>query len=198
MKKSLFMVLFLFFAFMFGGCYNYSRGAEIVQLVSIQYFTEDGIEIEGEFVNIYEYNRATPTRYQPTNKMFVPMNSPAPIDLHYYATVEEGAIITIRLTIVMGMQVSFNAIYIQNVKMEAADFQKAELNNRVLTLEYQLPPVTEDALSYKIDTLYVNKTINGEDKILQGTTWVEGRAFIRGFFFELLKEEEATSNPLDA
>ena len=187
MKKIYLMVMILLLLIL-SGCYNYSSGSQYGKLVGISFFDEGGTEIIGEYYDYFDYyDEFNNDSLLSLSHQIKPLNSPAPVELYYCASVATGSNITVRLTIEPKNNYLFSSLSINNQKMEADAFTKIETIDDYLYLEYVCMDLNTDNNLFSISNLVMKKEIVGKMYYKQGSQWVEGRTYYSGFYFDIIE-----------
>lgn len=180
MKKILVLML-LVCLFALTGC-DYTEGAKFGRLLDIKYYTLDYEEINGEYVDYFRFNWADDTSLKQT-KSLKPLNSPKPIYNYYYAEIEEGTDVIVRFTIKENNGYKFTCIIINNVSIYADDFINKHVDGNIIYLDYLCSNINAENKSYAIYGVTFEITNNGKTTYASGSTWIEGRTYIKGFLF---------------
>lgn len=185
--KKVFSILVLFAAlFILSGCYNYSVGIINGQLLDIKIYTLEEEELEVTIEASRQDNQfisdGTESNQIRLNKQYI--NSPAPVWLYYTVTVEDMTSCYVELKIKENYNRTFESVYINNTKFGVEDVYLIEEVDEFLYVTLEIQNITEANQSFAIGDLYFTKTAEDETtSIVKGTTWVEGRTYISGFYF---------------
>lgn len=197
MKKVLSVVVLLVALFFLSGCYNYSVGIVNGQLLDIKIYSslEEELEVaieESWYDNRFESER-TQTSLTQLNKRY--LNSPKPIWLYYTVTVSESASCFVELKIKESNGRTFESVHINNTKVSREDVYHLEEVDGFLYVKIEIENITEENQSFAIDDIFFTKTAeDNSTSVVRGTTWVEGRTYISGFYF-YIETNQIEENP---
>lgn len=195
MKKNLFIIVVMMLAFVLTGCYDPARGSRFGKLTIIEFYDEDYQEIEGIYYDryggLFDFDDETKANLsftmQPSRQ---PLNSPAPIDLYYTATIQPNQNIIVRFKIKQINDYVFSSLVIDGKSYVREDAHYFEIDAEYLNFDLLLENVNEDKLVFMITTFYMEKEVDGEMKYFQGSTYYQERTYLRGFAFKLEEENK--------
>ncbi|MFA5741503.1 MAG: hypothetical protein WC874_01360 [Candidatus Izemoplasmatales bacterium] len=199
MKKSIFLLIMVIIIGLLVGCYNYSVGSNYGKLESITFYNSDNEEIVGEYKNYYEIsNYYDGTKGLPNKYRVQALNSPAPVENYYCADILGGTDVTVRFKILFGAGYEFYSLEINNLVINATDFSNIEIIDNYVYVDYLCTNINISKNEFQIENLKMKKTVNGQDSIVSGSTWVEERTYIAGFYFHVVDEIKSVidKNPL--
>ncbi|MGD9887245.1 MAG: hypothetical protein AB7T03_04730 [Bacilli bacterium] len=184
--KKIYLLGLVLILLILSGCYNYSSGSQYGKLLGISFFDEEGTEILGEYYNYFEYyDEFNNDSLLALSHQIKPLNSTAPVELYYCASVATGSTVTVRLTIEPKNNYLFSSLSINSQKMEEDAFTKIETIDDYLYLEYVCMDLNTENNLFRITDLIMKKEISGKMYYKPGSQWVEGRTYYSGFYFEI-------------
>jgi hypothetical protein len=189
MKKYILLIMALIIVGFMGGCYNYEAGSNYGKLEGIAFFDADNEEIIGEYKDYFQYSDYfDDTQGLTMNYQIQKLNSPAPVENYYCADVIDGADITVRLKIKFGTGYEFYSLEINHVIILAPDFSNLEIVDEYVYVNYLCTDVSSSSNEYEIGTLKMKTNAEDSEKIVTGSTWIEGRTYISGFYFHIIDD----------
>ncbi|MGD9605371.1 MAG: hypothetical protein AB7V00_04385 [Bacilli bacterium] len=183
-KINLFLMLCLLL--IMTGCYNYSSGSQYGKLIDIKFYNEASEEITGEFIDYFEFRE----QFEADNLLNLhyeikPLNSPAPVELFYCASVTNNSELTVRFTIEPHNDYVFSSLTINNQKVTSEGFVSIEEIDGLIYVDYLCSNITNDNNLFEINYLEMKKDIQDKTYYRNGSQWVEGRTYYSGFYFNI-------------
>lgn len=186
MKKIALLIGFFMTLMMLSGCYpsGYTYG----QLMDITFHTTEGDVIDGEFVDDDIWFYQSIIRLYSTISR-TPLNSPKPINLYYTAEVDTIDSIIVRFKVKGKNGFTFNGLSINESIITEDMAYNTEMSDGFLYVDILINDLDAGSNLYQIDYILFEKEIDGENKVVRGSTWYEGPAYIRGFRLNVTDEE---------
>ena len=189
MKKLFFLLVMLCLLITMSSCYNYSSGSQYGRLESIKYFNTEYEEIEGEYQDFSRFDGPLRlTNILNLNDFTKPLNSPAPIHNYYWGEINAGVDVIVRFTIKCNNDCEFNSLHINDLVLEADDFFNVEIDGKYVYLDYLITNIDTNNRIFVISRLTMKRERNNEMKKYNGSTWVESRTYLSGFYFSIKDE----------
>lgn len=186
MKKIALLIGFFMTLMMLSGCYpsGYTYG----QLMDITFHTTEGDVINGEFVDDDIWFYQSIIRLSSSISR-TPLNSPKPINLYYTAEVDTIDSIIVRFKVKGKNGFTFNGLSINESIITEDMAYNTEMSDGFLYVDILINDLDAGSNLYQIDYILFEKEIDGENKVVRGSTWYEGPAYIRGFRLNVTDEE---------
>lgn len=183
MRKTNLLLLFLLLMVL-TGCYNYDRGSEYGRFGGIQFFDQDGNEIIGEMIDYFsDQSLFEKDEIVALSNPMKPLNSPAPVEYYYCASVVAQSDVTVRMKIEPVNDYQFFSISINSVYYEEEDLLKVEEIEGFIYLDFLCTAVSNENKMFHIYDFKMKKEISGVTRYRSGSRNIVGRSYYSGFYF---------------
>lgn len=193
MKKIVNLILLIVLLFFTGGCYFFN--VEYGELVEIRFYNLNNEEIKGELKPFGEVHHSQEEEKKQENT-YLPLNSPAPLYMYYYAEVETDEEIMVEFKIHYTYDYKFSSMIIGEQTFLTEDFETIEVTKEHIFLKKKFSVKDMPKEGYVIHQFIMKKEENEKEKFAQGSTRIRdtSRGRFEGFFFRLVDKNEIIEN----
>lgn len=187
MKKIILLTFIVLLLSTLSGCwYNASSGSNYGKLIDIKFYDLEYHEIEGEFIHYYNWKYTNPTnQFRTISKQYIPINSPAPIELYYTSIVEMNSTLIVRIIIEQKNGYQFESLKLNMFdERKRDDFYNVEEDGTKIYLDILCEHISEETNEFEISSFYLTKEMTNGVVTKQGSSHVEGRTYYSGFLFQ--------------
>ena len=171
------------------GCY-FRPINKVGGLIDIKVFNEEGIEITGEFRDIFRdweyFETLDSAQYHEAGRL-VPLNSPAPQQFYYCVPGIENTSYTIRLTFINKNNYLFHHIVDDHQTMYSLNNCEYTQEGNTTTIDIEITSITPTNPYFHIDVIYFTKSTDEIEKFYYGSSIMsigEENSNVSGCYFK--------------